>query len=482
MTDLQLTDIADDLAAWAAKRKRDVPWEVLVALVELRAYHQGLGLTEWPEGSVAASFVEAWPAQGPVAAPAIDAAAAAVETLVGFLRGTGRLASGSGEAKALAKEARRGAAWLAEHADDRALWSETKVLLDFAAGIGLPLEDLEDRGALQERADEVRRRFAALPEDERARLMPAGDLGQWDDLAAADPGHGAAHQDRVALNPVELAAEVWAPGEVPAVLDPSARDGDGDGDGDGQGLYETIADRYGADEPAAALLLALVVTSAQDPGSDVTPDVFDDAWDEVPALADVRALVEWVGRGRRLTRDDNLTRADARDAWTRLDLATRPDGDHESGEFGWARTDECLALERLIEIAVEVGAVEVDDDHDLVPLHPESLVDDGQALVAEVAALEGVVRAAYVHDVAAMLIYAVQVGWILRRPVALAELEAFSRVWDGAGQEPLDAAAVADLGAYLGLLRREGDAVVAEARGAYVMATWAMLLDRRARA
>ncbi|WP_288798907.1 hypothetical protein [uncultured Arsenicicoccus sp.] len=115
----------------------------------------------------------------------MEDAGSTVECFVAFLRSTGRLAHGSGEAKKLARAARRGAAFLAEHGEDRRGWSPTKTLLDHA---GIDVDEVRDIEDLQSRLDDAMASFNALPEQERRTLMPMpGDEGYDDDLTPDDP-------------------------------------------------------------------------------------------------------------------------------------------------------------------------------------------------------------------------------------------------------------------------------------------------------
>ena len=298
---------------WATKKQRAVDAGLVGELLELRASYDELEPTYWPTGSVEHLLLERWPAKGPMEVPAADVL---VETLDGwfrFLRSTGRMSARSAEVKDLVRETRRAAPRMQAVGDDRASWSTGKTLMEFGRSIGLGLDETSDQEGIQQRLDEISRRWNELPVEERRRLMP--DPGGAPDLS----------------------------------------------------LAERLTRRFGVDDAVQALLLDFadrLPTGELPTAEEIAPAVRTaDYFHQVLALRD------WIGAGRPLTDTDVLRPASAREAheilglgeWTRAQLrrlypderlpgvaavgldvwiereATRP----------WRSAAECEALHRL---------------------------------------------------------------------------------------------------------------------------------------
>ncbi len=103
---------------WAADKQRILDPALLETALDLRAFHDDEPATHWPPGSLEHLMLRRWPAHGP-GAPDPEALADTLATFVQFLRSTGRMGSGSGDPKVLAKEARRAAPKMVDACADR---------------------------------------------------------------------------------------------------------------------------------------------------------------------------------------------------------------------------------------------------------------------------------------------------------------------------------------------------------------------------
>jgi hypothetical protein len=191
---------------WASQKKRALDPELLETALDLRALHDDEPATHWPLGSVEHLMLRRWPAHGPEA-PDTAALAETLGTYVQFLRATGRMASGSGDPKALAKEARRAAPKMADACADRGAHSQGKVLTDFGREIGIDLDGASSMEDMQEQLNRLMGEWNSLPEEERFRRMP---------LTSPEPGvHSrsisfGAHEDVDADRPVRRGDPVRA--------------------------------------------------------------------------------------------------------------------------------------------------------------------------------------------------------------------------------------------------------------------------------
>jgi hypothetical protein len=165
-------------SAWANQKKRALDPQLLETALDLRAFHDDAPATHWPLGSIEHLMLRRWPAHGPEA-PDTAALAETLGTYVQFLRATGRMASGSGDPKALAKEARRAAPKMADACAELGAHSQSKVLMDFGREIGIDLEGASSIDDVQGQLDRLMGEWNALPEDERKRRMP---------LTSTEPG------------------------------------------------------------------------------------------------------------------------------------------------------------------------------------------------------------------------------------------------------------------------------------------------------
>lgn len=160
------------LERWAAERDRPVDLDVLEQLLDLRSTYDGVLPTSWPSGSVTDLLLRLWPAKGQGPGPDPEAVAESFDTLVRFLRNTGRMAGGSADPKDLSREARRAAPKMAEASANRSQWSSGKVLGEHAQTLGLDLDGAESLDDLNARMALVNTSWNSLPIHERQRLMP----------------------------------------------------------------------------------------------------------------------------------------------------------------------------------------------------------------------------------------------------------------------------------------------------------------------
>lgn len=327
--------------AWAEQRKRPLDPELLETALELRSFHDDLPATAWPAGSVTDLMLRRWPSHGPeVADP--EALADSLDTFVRFLRATGRMASGSEEPRALAKEARRAAPRMAAAVADAAHHGPTKTLLGFGREIGIDVERAEGPEQLQAALNQIMTAWNALPDDERRSRMPLTSMGTT----------------------------------------PSGRGG-------------VLFPQGGAGAPADLVRAAEQARQS-------------------PFVQACLRLTEWVGKGRQVTETGALRLAEARNAYTELELWRWSERDRAllvaeslgEGEgptlgpddFPWRSARDVLALERLWYPVEYTALVEVgqsvaratgdlpDSDHEWVDLAIdlvfglyEGIADDGGA-------------------------------------------------------------------------------------------------------
>ncbi|WP_286960844.1 hypothetical protein [Arsenicicoccus sp. UBA7492] len=483
---MEPTDLDDLMAAlrtWAGKQKRAYDENHLETLLGLRQMRQDLAATQWPGGSVRETYEQAWLSHGPVAAPDVETAAQTVETFVRFLRSTGRLSHGSGEAKLLAKEARQGASYVQEHGGDRTTWGQNKVLMDFGESRGISLLGAADLDEVQTRLSEIMEQWNALPDDERRALMPLPGGGMSlptiPDLGTVGGGDGLGPEDDGLEELVaDIAHEIVRPGEVPAVVGPDSR---------------PLADYLDHAAGDALALLGMVAVHAQIDADapDVTPDVFDDAWDTIPFLQDLARFVAWVREAGevQLTATGNLKRADAAHLWEALGLDARPGGESADGTYAWRSAADCAALERLFATAVVMDLVALQERRLLPGAGPRGDANPGaSALIATVETIAAHRDVDLIGAQEAVWIYACQVAWALQRPVTREELTDFLGGWSGlwragepgsAGRARVVDRAVA-MAEYLGLVDRAGTGWTGNPRGVYALGLWASIALRRA--
>jgi hypothetical protein len=172
------------LQTWAAAKQRDVDVDLLDQLLELRAAYDELEPTYWPGGSVEDLLLRLVPAKGRMEPLQAETVVTSLGSYFRFLRNTGRMAARSASPAELVKEAKRSAPRMGAAAEDRANWSSGKVLQDFGAQRGIPMDDAPDLETLQDRLNEITNAWNALPIHERQRLMP--HPGDRDDESGRD--------------------------------------------------------------------------------------------------------------------------------------------------------------------------------------------------------------------------------------------------------------------------------------------------------
>lgn len=159
---------------WASQRQRVCDTELLETALELRLAHDGLPPTQWPAGSVEDLMLHRWPAHGH-GVPNAQLFADSLDTFVRFLRTTGRMASGSADPRALAREAHRAAPKMAVACADPANFGPTKSLLAFGREAGFAVNDAGSVEELQTTLGQVMEAWNALPEEERRARLPLGE-------------------------------------------------------------------------------------------------------------------------------------------------------------------------------------------------------------------------------------------------------------------------------------------------------------------
>ncbi len=171
-------------ARWAGQRKRVCDTDVLETALELRSTHDGLAPNHWPAGSVEALMLQRWPTHGS-GIPDVDLLADSLDTFVRFLRVTGRMASGSADPRALAREAHRAAPKMSAACADATNFGPAKSLLSFGREAGFAVDGADSMEELQATLGQVMEAWNALPEDERRSRMPFDG-----DVAGSEPTDG----------------------------------------------------------------------------------------------------------------------------------------------------------------------------------------------------------------------------------------------------------------------------------------------------
>lgn len=262
---------------WAQQRKLPLDREVLEQVLDLRDFHDEQRPQAWPVGSAEHLMLVRWPSHGPSQVPDPDLLVGTLDTFWRFLRGSGRMATGSAEPKALAKEARRAAPQMAAACADPANHSVTKNLTDFGASIGISLEGAESLDEVQERMDQITEAWNDLPMEERLRRSPGKSAHQ-----GSIPGQRATG---LAQGLLEGATGVF------------------DGPAGGPPFWPEAPD---PDEEALMPRKDRAVVARQ--------------LQQSPFLQQVLRLANWVGQGRAVTATGVLRLAEARTAYAELDL------------------------------------------------------------------------------------------------------------------------------------------------------------------
>jgi hypothetical protein len=298
---------------WARERGRVIDVELLEEGLRLRDAHDGLPANLWPAGSVNDLMLHRWPAHGE-GVPDADVLADSLDTFVRFLLVTGRMASGSADPRALAKEAHRAAPKMAAACADTANHGPAKSLLAFGREAGFQLDEVDSMEDLQATLDEVVQAWNALPDDERRARMPLG--GDRGPASAALGGAGA-------LNGAGAFGGLQA---------------DAEDDLDLSGFLER-GDPVRAAEQAR----------------------------QSAYVRECLRLADWVGTRREVTATGVLRLAAARQAYADLELwrwqhenEAISDGGllERSREFWWRRAGDALPLERLWFAAQGAGLIE----------------------------------------------------------------------------------------------------------------------------
>ncbi|HEX2704601.1 MAG TPA: hypothetical protein VHM65_02490, partial [Candidatus Lustribacter sp.] len=150
--------------AWAAAKKRPLDTDLLSSLLHLRDVHDRHPGTSWPAGSAEHLLTVRWPGHGPLGAADAEAIVATLDTFWRFLRGTGRMASGSVEPRDLLREARRAIPAMRARAEDPAYFGQSKALQQFGAQIGITLDGAADLDDLNARMQQIMDAWNALPQ------------------------------------------------------------------------------------------------------------------------------------------------------------------------------------------------------------------------------------------------------------------------------------------------------------------------------
>jgi len=296
--------------SWAEAKGVTADLDLLDQLLTLRKAYDDLEPTYWPEGSVTHLLLERWPAKGSVDPPDESTLTDSLDAWFRFLRNTGRMSGRSAQPKDLAREARRAAPRMSEASADRTQWSQTKLMMDFGATLGIDFDHVQDLESMQQRLDATQAAWNALPMHER--LMP----------------------------------------------DHEPRD---------ETLRERIARNMGTDDPLVGLLMSF--WHELPTGTLPTPDVTGPQFARAPYVRQVLALADWARDGQPLTDTDVLRLAPSRDAyavlgldaWTRAQLAREYPDDRRPGVAAvghvqwiedlatkpWRSAADCVALDRL---------------------------------------------------------------------------------------------------------------------------------------
>jgi len=316
---------------WADAKGRAADAALLEELLRLRSTYDELEPTCWPLDSVEHLLLERWPSKGGVEPPDPDVLVETLDAYFRFLRNTGRMASRSGDPRALTKEARRAARRMPEAAEDVGKWSPTKVLLDFGRSIGIDVDDVPDAQTLQARLAEIQDRWNALPTEERRRRMPG-------------------------------------PADEPTQHSDSSMSG-----------CDLAMREFGIDDPIVALLLTFA--DRLPTGELRAPEVVAPLFREAPYMRNMLALAAWVGSGKEVTSTRVLRPALAHTvhddlglgAWTRARLHREYPDERFPGVAAlgldawiereasrpWSRAAECEPLHRLWCGAIACGVIRV---------------------------------------------------------------------------------------------------------------------------
>ena len=246
---------------WAEQKKRTLDSELLEEVLDLVHRYDERSAQAWPPGSARALVLQRWPANGPGTIPDADVLTSTLDSFWRFLRATGRMTSASAAPADLVKELRRALPAMAGANDDRANWSQGRVLADFGASLGIRLDGADTIEELQERLDAVTAAWNGLPVEERHRLMPD-----------ASPKTAKGATVTAAVNE----AGRYAPDDDPSAIFPAYRRG----------------------------IRSIAIKDFEESGF----------------LRRIRQLVDWVGEGRPVTRNRVLRPAVAKEAYAALGL------------------------------------------------------------------------------------------------------------------------------------------------------------------
>ena len=294
---------------WAQQRHRVCDTELLETALELRFQHDDLPPNLWPSGSVEDLMLHRWPAHGD-GTPDVDALADSLDTFVRFLRGTGRMASGSGDPRALAREAHRAAPKMAAACADSRNYGPSKSLLAFGREAGFPVDDASSMEELQATLSQVTDAWNSLPLEERRARMPF-------------PGDS---------------ADGSPPGPLAHAFGDRGGDGDVDDDVDLSGFLER-------GDPVRAAAQAR----------------------EAPFVQACLRLADWVGERKQVTATGVLRLAEAKRAYAELELWRWQEEVvvqrlgvpvERVRQFPWRSAGDALPLERLWFASQEAGLVE----------------------------------------------------------------------------------------------------------------------------
>ncbi len=286
-------------ASWAGQRNRVCDTDLLETALELRSVHDGLAPNHWPAGSVEELMLHRWPAHGN-GIPDVDSLAASLDTFVRFLRVTGRMASGSADPRALAREAHRAAPKMSAACAEATSFGPVKSLLSFGREAGFAVDGAESLEELQSTLGQVMEAWNALPDHERHSRMPFDA-----DFAGSEP-----------------------PGGLGGLTGFDAQGGRG---GRSPDPFDAMIQRG---DPVRAA----------------------DQARRSPFVQSCLRLAEWVGHRAEVTGTGVLRPAEAKRAYSELELwrwqqevevITYGHSDEFSQEFRWRRSGDALPLERL---------------------------------------------------------------------------------------------------------------------------------------
>lgn len=330
---------------------------LLAEALRLRSVHDGLAANRWAPRSVTHLMLTRWPAHGPLDPPDVPTLMASLETFWRFLRNTGRMAGGSADPTDLVHEARSASRRMAAACADPTKFGQSKQLLSFGREIGITLDDAMDVDGANQRMMEIVDAWNALPFEERLRRSPSPGTSE------SRMGSAIAGGFSTMLRDGELAAD-WQLPEEPRLDDPF---------GDEQ-VYPS--------DPAVT-----------------APQLLASGF-----IRQALALVDWVGGGRAVTKNDVLRPAVARQAYAELglwewerqwlmaggmELPDEPRMDAvlaSTGLSSWRSALDCLALDRLWLPAIVCGLIRIDAgqaiaDRSRVPDSDEGWAQLGQRLL-----------------------------------------------------------------------------------------------------